>query len=123
MYTEIKRMILASLASLPAKVWEDNAPAGEDSRGYIVNIMQFTPSTESGLSQGNKFSADISCDVYSYKSRADCDSLIDALEGLVSCRTLDGIYYEIASVSAIPFDDELPVYGATVRISAHGGQN
>ena len=123
MYTEIKRMILASLAALPAKVWEDNAPAGEDSRGYIINIMQFTPSTESGLSQGNKFSADISADVFSYKSRADCDSLIDSLESLVSCRTLDGIYYEIASVSAIPFDDELPVYGATVRISAHGGQN
>ena len=119
MYTEIKKKILASLAALPAKVWEDNAPAGEDSHGYIIN----TPSTESGLGQGNKFAADISCDVYSYKSRADCDSLIDALESLVSCRTLDGIYYEIASVSAIPFDDELPVYGATVRISAHGGQN
>lgn len=123
MYTEIKKKILASLAALPAKVWEDNAPAGEDSHGYIVNIMQFTPSTESGLGQGNKFAADISCDVYSYKSRADCDALIDSLESLVSCRTLDGIYYEIASVSAIPFDDDLPVYGATVRISAHGGQN
>lgn len=123
MYTEIKRMILASLAALPAKVWEDNAPAGEDSHGYIINIMQFIPSTESGLGQGNKFAADISCDVYSYKSRADCDALIDSLESLVSCRTLDGIYYEIASVSSIPFDDDLPVYGATVRISAHGGQN
>lgn len=122
MYTEIKKKILASLA-LPAKVWEDNAPAGEDSHGYIINIMQFIPSTESGLGQGNKFAADISCDVYSYKSRADCDALIDSLESLVSCRTLDGIYYEIASVSSIPFDDDLPVYGATVRISAHGGQN
>ena len=122
MYTEIKKKILASLAALPAKVWEDTAPAGEDSRGYIVNILQFTPSTESGLGQGNKFAADNSCDVYSYKSRADCDALIDSLESLVSCRTLDGIYYEIASVSAIPFDDDLPVDGATVRISAHGGQ-